>query len=89
MPDRVTQQELSDAVMYSIDVVRRTKDEKETRLTDEKSLLSCDEQEAATLIDDLVRAYKTKDIFNGLVARVEKGQLGLIPAEKLSVLVAA
>lgn len=83
IPGKVSRKEVSDAVKYTVDVVRRTRDQdEEGRWTDKHDALSLEEQELVAVMNTLAQAYTTGEVYDDMVARVERGRLGLVKIDE-------
>nr|UVI58154.1 halogenase [Aspergillus roseoglobulosus] len=78
VPGRTTQREVLDAVAFSTNVVEPNSGEQQQSWVEkDHDVLSRDEEEVGKVMNNLARAYKARDVYEGLAARLERGTLGL------------
>ncbi|PYI01220.1 radH flavin-dependent halogenase [Aspergillus sclerotiicarbonarius CBS 121057] len=76
---KVAAEDVYDAVTFSRNVVQPCSDGDDDPAWVEKGrgALSADEKEVGNVMNNLAKAYKTTDVCEGLMARLERGNLGL------------
>ncbi|PWY90356.1 radH flavin-dependent halogenase [Aspergillus sclerotioniger CBS 115572] len=73
---KVSAKDVYDAVTFSTNVVG-------TGVEKEKGELDTDEKEVGRVMNSLAKAYKATDVWEGLMARLERGNLGLRGVEEV------
>lgn len=75
---KVSAREVLDAVTFSTNAVRPSAGGQNVVLEESsRSLRSQVEQEMGDVANSLAKAYKDTDVYEGLMARLERGSLGL------------
>ncbi|KOS43943.1 hypothetical protein ACN38_g5115 [Penicillium nordicum] len=78
VPGRTTHREILDAVAFSTNVVGPDIEGTEQAWVEkDHGALSCEEEEVGRVMNNLAKAYKAQDVYEGLTARLERGALGL------------
>nr|UVI58163.1 halogenase [Aspergillus muricatus] len=78
VPGGASQRQVIDAVAFSKSVVGPNAAEAGNSWVEENhDPLSRDEEEVGKVMNNLAKAYKAQDVYEGLAARLEKGALGL------------
>ncbi|PYH92274.1 hypothetical protein BO71DRAFT_442594 [Aspergillus ellipticus CBS 707.79] len=75
---KVSEQDVYDAVTFSTGVVQPTSGQEGVSwLEKAPTPMSAEEQEVGRVMNNLAKAYKAADAYEGLMARLERGNLGL------------
>nr|QTX15978.1 halogenase [Aspergillus westerdijkiae] len=78
VPGRATPREVLDAVAFSKSVMDPSTGEGgQSWVERHHGALSSDEQEVGKVMNNLAKAYKAQDVYEGLAARLKRGELGL------------
>lgn len=78
VPGRTTHREILDAVAFSTNVVGpKTEGTDQGWVEKDHGALSRDEEEVGRVMNNLAKAYKAQDVYEGLAARLKRGELGL------------